>query len=361
MTAQGATAVAYPRVTITPAVKTLAVGGKAAITATLSNATGSWYGHYTTWKSSNPAVVSVSTTGWGKSDVGNLVGVKAGTATIYGTTQSNTSGSITITVGSSTSTSTPPAPPSTSAPSPANPPTPTPAPVVGGSLHEPAGMAMQFNTGAITSFAQSKLSMIGGAQPTVAPGGGLRVTYSPSLAGGNSPGQLGTGDFASAGTGTIYVRYQSRTSPGFTTNGNTDIKNFEPHTFQEGASSGEENHILALWAVGSSSQLSPLIGLQGPYTASNIHPNPAIVVSDGNWHTIEWLLVQDSPAGAGNGTAKVWVDGTQVINAASVTWLASGNQRGWKALVCDPTYGGGTANPPTTMYWDYNNLYVSTK
>jgi Bacterial Ig-like domain (group 2) len=232
----------------------------------------------------------------------------------------------------------------------------------GGSTNEPSGMATQFNTGSISSFSQSGLTMIGGAQPTVVPSGtGLRVTYSPSLAGGNSPGELGTGDFANAGAGTIYVRYQSRTSPGFTTNGNTDIKNFEPHTFQEGAGNGEENHILALWAVGSSSQLSPLIGLQGPYSASNIHPSPAVIVSDGNWHTIEWLLVQDAPAGSGNGTAKVWVDGTQVINATGVTWLGSGNQSGWKALVCDPTYGGGTASPPSTMFWDFDQLYVSTK
>ncbi len=318
-------------VVVTPTSVNMTVGQSTQLTASAVDASGNpMSGATISWSSSNTGMATVSGTGMVRAVVAGAVIMTA------------TSGGHTATANVQV----------------------TAAPSSGGGAggtNEPSGMSTQFNTGAITSFAGSQLTMIGGAQPTPAPGSGLRVTYSPSLAGGNSPGQLGTGDFANAGTGTLYVRYNSRTSVGFTTNGNTDIKNFEPHTFQEGASSGEENHILALWAVGSSSQLSPLIGLQGPYTASNIHPNPAVIVSDGNWHTIEWLLVQDSPAGAGNGTAQVWVDGTQVINTNTVTWLGSGNQRGWKALVCDPTYGGGTASPPTTMYWDFDQLYVSTK
>jgi hypothetical protein len=221
-------------------------------------------------------------------------------------------------------------------------------------------MAEQFNTGPISTWAQSRLIMIGGTQPTVPPDHtGLRVTYLPSLAGGNSPGELGTGDFRSAGTGTIYVRYLSRYSAGFSVNGNVDVKQFEPHTFQQGPGGGQENHILAAWA-NSNTSLSPLIGLQGPATASNLHPSPATNIADGQWHTLEWLLVQGTP-GQANGTAQVWVDGNVVITRSGVLWLGAGNQVGWKALVSDPTFGGGTAHPPTTEYWDYDQLYISVK
>jgi hypothetical protein len=193
---------------------------------------------------------------------------------------------------------------------------------------------------------------------------GLANVYPSSLAGGNSPGECGTGDFASAGTGTIYIRHPFQSSSTLTTNGNTDIKLWEPHTFQEGASSGEENHILAIWAEISNTQLVPLIGLQGPYAASNIHATNKIIVTDGAEHIVEWLLVQDSPAGAGNGTAQVWVDGTLIINATGVLWLGTGNTSGWKALVCDPTYGGGTATPPNVIppvSWWFRYLYISVK
>jgi Glycosyl hydrolase family 10 len=232
--------------------------------------------------------------------------------------------------------------------------------------HEPVGMTTVFNTGAIASFAGSGLIMIGGTQPTSpGTGTGLVVTYLTSLVGGNSPGQFGTGNFSSFGIGTLYVTYLSQTSAGFTVSTNTDVKSFEPHTQQQGSGGGQENHILAMWNEIGPTSLSPLVGLQGPTNSTNIHSSvPHPNVTDGAQHLIEWLLVQETPAGSGTGSAQCWVDGVLCINKALIppnTWLGVGNARGWVALVCDPTYGGGTASPPSTMTWTFDKLYCSVK
>ena len=44
-------------------------------------------------------------------------------------------------------------------------------------------------------------------------------------------------------------------------------------------------------------------------------------------------------------------------------FFQSGEAMGWKFLMFDPTYGGDSGNdhPPTTIYWDLDELYVSTK
>ena len=364
-----AQSVAYPIVTIKPIVTTLAVGGKATISASLSNASTSWYGHYTAWKSSDPAVVSVTTTGWGGADLGNLVGLKDGKATITGTTESNTVGSMTITVGTGATTSTPA--PSTP-PAPTTPPAPsTPAPVLGGTMHEPAGMSAQINTGSITSFAQTGMTMISpstwtspyenGEAANLSPvsGGGLRVTYPSTLPGGYSPVRFMTPGFANQGTGWLYIRMQIRFSPNWTTNGNVDVKLAEPHTLYE----GDENDNIDAWVTGSQSVL--ITGTQGPGADHNLMPNVgAGVITGGAWHTIELLYGPESKSGAGNGTYQAWVDGTQVTNMSNVNWLAAGETPGWHELLFDPCYGGGNAHPPSSspgIYWDFNQLYIATK
>jgi Bacterial Ig-like domain (group 2) len=352
-TASAQAAVKYPIVTIKPAVTTLAVGGKATITASLSNASTSWYGHFTTWKSSDPTVVSVTTTGWGGADQGNLVGLKNGKATITGTTESNTVGSMTITVGTGGTTTT------------------TPAPVLGGTMHEPSGMSAQFNTGSITSFSQTGMTMISpstwtspyengeAGNLTAVAGGGLRVTYPPTLPGGYSPVRFMTPGFASHGTGWLYIRMQIRFSPNWTTNGNVDVKLAEPHTLYE----GNENDNIDAWVTGSQSVL--ITGTQGPGADHNLMPNTGPgVITGGAWHTIELLYGPESKSGAGNGTYQAWVDGAQVTNMSNVNWLASGETPGWHELLFDPCYGGGTAHPPSSspnIYWDFNQLYIATK
>ena len=80
----------------------------------------------------------------------------------------------------------------------------------------------------------------------------------------------------------------------------------------------------------------------------------------------------ESPAGAGNGQLTLWVDGVQVFKTGpgvagtpseGMHFFQSGEAMGWSYLMFDPTYGGdaSTDHPPTTIYWDIDDLYLSTK
>jgi hypothetical protein len=90
--------VAYPLVTITPAISSLGIGDTVRLSTTLRNSGGgTWTGCCITWKSSDTSIATVS------SNTGVTVGRKAGQVTITATTLSNTSGTLTFTVGSASS------------------------------------------------------------------------------------------------------------------------------------------------------------------------------------------------------------------------------------------------------------------
>jgi hypothetical protein len=243
-------------------------------------------------------------------------------------------------------------------------------------LNEPPGMVTQINTGPITStavftvFSPMTPSSLGdwtGNLATVPGETGLRVTYPPTLPGGNSPARWGHG-IPSAGTGWYYQRMKVRFSPNWTMAGNVDVKLCEPRTQQTGSGSGpNENDVIAAHDFATQSTHAFLfVALQGPNGHfRNLTEQPRYVrsanLSDGRWHLVEVLFAPESVPGAGNGTYTAWVDGIRVAQYTDVLWLASGNQAGWRYLMFDPTYGGGRRSPPSALYWDFDQLYVSTK
>jgi hypothetical protein len=349
----------YPTVTIQPATTAMGVGQQVSFKALLSEANGNtWLGTNVTWTSSDAAVVAITTTDWGNAsgDIGVVTAKSVGKATITGTTESATIGTLTITVSGT-------APP---------PPVPSTAPSSGGG-HEPAGMYTQINTGPITStsvvsvFSPSTRTSAGewSGNLTVVPGAtGLRVTYPTDVEGGNSPVRFGH-TIASPGTGWYYQRMLIRFSSNFSFSGNSDVKLCEPQTEQFGNVSGAfENDNIDVHGPSGSAFL--FVGLQGPDSHfANLTEEPANMsaanLQTGTWHTMEVLFTPESSPGAGNGTYTGWVDGTEIAHYTSVQWLAAGNVAGWPYLMFDPTYGGGTNSPAATMYWDFDQLFVSTK
>jgi hypothetical protein len=247
----------------------------------------------------------------------------------------------------------------------------TPPASGGGGANEPAGMQQQLNTGGITSLSDSHFTVTAGGGLSVVPGGtGWRITYTPSLEGGNAPVVFSTVDFANPGTGWLYQRFKIRFSTNFTASSNSGLKLNEPRTnYPGGGDDATENHVMSVsaWDV-SPTRLSLALDLQGPnghFADVNPQPasNPAAVLSTGDnaWHTVEIVFGPESTPGAGNGVYQSWVDGTQVANYSNIVWLAAGQTAGWPRIAFVPTYGGGTASPPATMYWDMDQLYVSTK
>jgi uncharacterized protein YjdB len=345
VTVNAAAPPAVASVSVAPATASAPVGQSVQLSATATDASGNAItGAAITWSSSSTGVATVSATGLVRA-------VAAGTVIISATSGGHVGTSnVTVTAASSGGAS-----------------------GTSGSPNEPAGMSAQINTGAITSFAQTGMQMISPATWTspyengeaanltpVPDGTGLRLTYPPTLPGGYSPVRFVTNGFANQGTGWLYIRMKVRFAPNWTTNGNVDVKLAEPHTLYE----DDENDNIDAW-VTTGSQAVLITGTQGPGPDANLMPNVgAGVITGGAWHTIELLYGPESTSGAGNGTYQAWVDGTQVTNMSNVNWLAVGESPGWHELLFDPCYGGGYNNPPNTspnIYWDFDQLYISTK
>jgi len=372
--------VTYPTVSVQNGNSQLAVAGKETLTAKLATPTATWMGAYITWTSSNSGVASVSTSSWGSSsgDVATVTGVASGTATITGMTKSGTTGSITITVGGGT--------------------------VQGpGGYHEPDGMVQQINTGAMSvapstsyegrwtegtatfeNWSPNSVSSTGEWSQNISaiPGGtGLRVTYPTNLDGGNSPVRFGT-SIPNHGTGHLYVRWKFRLSSNWTLSKASQLKLMEPRTVNS-----DENHVISFSPYGllsDGSSMWPNMFLQfgtGSGTFSKFVPGNSSGQSAsisyflsslgnvggsarGNWHTIEVYAYPESPAGANNGQLTMWVDGTMIYQSpTNLSYFMSGESKGWQYLQFDPTYGGDVASdhPPYAIYWDIDDLYVSTK
>jgi hypothetical protein len=380
--------VTYPTVSIQGANATMAVGAHETLSSKLATPTATWMGSFMTYTSSDPSVVSIATQNWGQEsgDQAYLTGVKAGTATITATTMSGTAGSVAITVG-----------------------TPNNTESTGG-LHEPAGMTAQINTGAMsaapsqtsggawtegitsfTNYSPNSMSSTGewAGNISAVPGGtGVRVTYQPSLDGGNSPVRFGA-SIPNTGTGHLYLRWKFRLSPNWTLSQANGIKVMEPRTVNS-----TENHVVNLGAYngptnGSSMWSSFLLQFyHNGQTSGYVVPGNNYGQADlttyfssplanlgnalGVWHQMELYAMPESPAGAGNGQLTLCVDGTQVYQtgpgvagtpAGGMHFFQSGEAEGWSYLMFDPTYGGdqATDHPPDIIYWDIDELYASTK
>jgi hypothetical protein len=331
---------AVASVTVSPGSVTLTPGQTAQLTATARDASGAPVGGAVSWTTSDATTASVSATAL---VTGNAVGSATLAATVGGV-----SGTASITVQSG------------------------PA----GGFHEPSGMATQINTGPIgstsivTVFSPSTPSALGdwSGNLSVVPGGtGLRLTYPATLPGGNSPVRFGKA-ISSPGTGWYYQRMKVRFAPNWSLNGNVALKFCEPRTQQTGSGQGSnENHVIGAHDFETQTTHAWFyVLLQGPNghfgdLFEQPQWSPSANLNDGAWHTIEVVFGPESSPGAGDGSYTGWIDGTQVAHYTSVMWLASGNQVGWPYLMFDPTYGGGTHSPGQSMYWDLDQLYVSTK
>ena len=146
------------------------------------------------------------------------------------------------------------------------------------------------------------------------------------------------------------------------------MKLCEPRTEQSGSVAGpNENHVIGVHTSGPGSPQSWFyVMLQGPNSHfGDLFEQPLYQsranISDGAWHTVEVLFAPESSPGAGNGGYTGWVDGTQIAHYTNVQWLARGNRAGWPYLMFDPTFGGGTHHPNQNMYWELDDLYVSTR
>jgi hypothetical protein len=257
-----------------------------------------------------------------------------------------------------------------------------------GTTHEPLGMTVQIDTGQLTVAPAGTGTWTNGTatftmfSPVVATatgesssnltlvpdGTGLRLLYGPTLEGGNSPVRFGTG-IAGPGSTTYYQRWRVRTVPAWAgpRNGN-GVKLCEPRALDTGSGADAgTNDILMMWPNGGDDdQMSAMEGLQGPnghFRDMGVNQGLIASLTDGQWHLDERVYVAESTPGAGDGQYYAYLDSVLVAKYTDVLWLAPGGTWGIDYWMVDPTFGGAPASthPLAGDFWDFDQLYVSTK
>lgn len=205
----------------------------------------------------------------------------------------------------------------------------------------------------------------------------VQINYPSTLHGGNSPVRFGPNHFTTRGSGRVYFRWDQMFSATWTDNGNLGCKLFDVTL----AVAGEVNHIVATeidqnHSPTDNSDAFLILALQGPdvptqnvpqITGSQqyrtIEPNAQLAgPTKGNPHTCEMLIIQDSPAGAGNGSVQFWVDGNPAWGPQiGLNIIGAADSVGWNGPFYDPTYGAGSNNPPpgTPIFQRFRNVYAS--
>lgn len=262
-------------------------------------------------------------------------------------------------------------------------PPPPPAPPTG-PWHEPAGMTpltqRPFSCKAINTAnpnacaevrrplplvswddVESRYGDIVAAQdPTapVSPPGVLRFLYSARYQGPPpatySPGVVQTLDQTGKGWRVLYVRYVLRLSPTFYGHVASATNKIAFHRGFAAGSGRRFEPILRLRGAGASA-LRLSIDCQG--CVDNETPLPTgPAVSRGAWHTIEVLLVLNTP-GQRDGRITAWLDGQLAIDAVGREITDAPGE--WRALHLAPTWGGGGGAIPAEFYWDLDDIYAS--
>jgi len=265
---------------------------------------------------------------------------------------------------------------------------------------EPSGMTVILNTGVLTAVPANGQTMTGGSvfQLVSPPNGsftttgdanqlvpvppsqgtGLRVLYPASLPGGFAPVIFG---FTLPGAGkTLYIRMRVRYSPNWTNNGNVGTKICEPQ-FVNSNNGGNENdaigghcdnppqadqylQVLQQWGNGLPLAFRNLPD-GNPTSWARADPNGQLAgPTAGTWHTIELLFTPQSSTSTADGGCRIMNDGNECVNATNVQWVQGSDSQNWGYIRFEPTYGGGHNSPPNVtpfLYWDFDELYVSSK
>lgn len=187
----------------------------------------------------------------------------------------------------------------------------------------------------------------------------LRLLFPTGMTGGSydSPFTAGTNFNSPSGRTQLYTRIRFRVSSNWTDNGNANTKFF--FFLQQPEGSGN-NHYIDLTEAGA---LQPALKMQSTFAyAGPSGPNyrMASPLAKGTWHTLECLFIANTP-GSYNGVFKMWANNTLVVNETTIGYFASGQTAEWFEFWCNPTYGGGTNQPPVDMSLDIDHWYTSAK
>ena len=195
----------------------------------------------------------------------------------------------------------------------------------------------------------------------------LRGLFPSGMGGGSGPFRMDC-EFGQVIT-TMYYRVRMKHSANFTDNGNTGTK-FGFFLKALGSPDGGTNHYFG-FNGGTTDDFRPMSGFQfsqpGPTSVTMEANNPiggpiykAIPLD--TFRTYELLIIGNSAPGVADGTLKLWVDGTLMINRVGnrLVWHdGAGRPTGFLGVTWNPTYGGGFNPVPEDMYMYVSDWYVS--
>jgi GH35 family endo-1,4-beta-xylanase len=252
----------------------------------------------------------------------------------------------------------------------------------GTTAHQPGGATVKIDSGAITSGVVSGSGFtLPGSVPSawnfVSGAGSIGLSNAASSdalasgmrfyfpAGNNDDPAYDMYCAVNIGTNGYYLSYDIRLMPGLTVGimGCPNLKLFAPKDLE-----GDDTIIMAAittWPGQVAGQFANGIGMQGPGASFNIPNwnNAAVPAADifaaGGWNTIEVLCETDSPAGAGNGSYTVWMNGIQAFTRTGIMITAASQTFGITNLhfyAARAEYGGAS---PQAFYLDVNNLHFA--
>jgi hypothetical protein len=344
------------RVLVSPKSSNIKVGVPLRLSASVSTATGrALPNHPTTWMSSDSLLARVSASGV-------VTGVRPGIAAIVASTaNASDTGYVNVSaVVAPTTTPTQPAtPPATPPPAPA--PTPPPiVPVPSSGTHEPSAMRTVHDwdghsLGAWISTVTPHEQFVwdDALQNTV-----MQIQYGPVVVPSTStygPGHLYfPTPRAMYPLHTVYLRAQVELSSNWKQNPSGVLKMFEVYSGRTWAIPGIHGWGSDLrFMVANDEPTDPrypgcFVGQSAPSCA--VVPTPPDVFTLGQWHTIEVVLVSNTP-GVSNGRLMTWLDGKLQTSVSNVRWSIAGTDNSFQQFDLNPLWGGlgGTLTSAQTL------------
>ncbi len=181
----------------------------------------------------------------------------------------------------------------------------------------------------------------------------IQGTFSKGAPGGSGPFKL---ELRLPATVTrIYSCLWTKLSGNFTNNGNAGTKFGFLETNRTVGDSSRLNHYF---------NLTDEMGIHLQSTPSSLnrtmHSSWRTRDHLGEWHQLEFLIIANSK-GNRDGAARMWVDGTPVLDQEDVRYFKNNQDPGFTGLTWNPTYGGGPHPVPYDMYQWIDHWYVSSR
>jgi hypothetical protein len=200
--------------------------------------------------------------------------------------------------------------------------------------------------------ATNKLSIFSDAAAPRSPNNTIAGKFPQGSAGGSAPFRLNRG--FGRNTTAIYFCIFTKLDPQFTNNGNTGTKFgffITPYAGQAGA----PNHYFNL-----TTNLGINLQNNGAQLNRNMQSSFSLVNNRGIWVKVEFLVVGNT-GGNADGIARMWVNGSQVLNVNNVQYFLPQHPAAFNGITWNPTYGGGPNPVPYDMFQFVDHWYLSIK